>query len=270
MARAIWDGNISFGLINIPIELRSMQNTKDDVDLNMIDSRDQARIQYKKVNADTGKEVPWKNITKGYKISEDEYLTLDKDALKDMQLKSTQSIELTEFVDLADIPYYYFDKPYVLAPGKKAEKSYLLLYRALESKKKAALGKVTIKTREHLGAIVAEGNALILNLLRFKSDLKPLSAFEFVQDLKGMRIAAKEQKLACDLVDSLSSDWSPEQFKDEYKIALKKYVKSLSKKKSSKKKAKSKKVDETVETKSNVINITELLEKSLKINKKAK
>ncbi len=267
MARAIWDGNISFGLINIPIELLSMQNTKDNIDLNMIDGRDQARIQYKKINADTGKEVPWKNITKGYKISEDVYLTLDKETLKGIQLKSTQTIELTEFVDVEEIPYYYFDKPYVLAPGKKAEKSYSLLYKTLESKKKAALGKVTIKTREHLGAIIAEGNALILNLLRFKPDLKDLSEFEFIKDVKAVRISTKEQKLASDLVDSLSSAWSPEEFKDEYKVALKKYVKSLSRKKSSKKTSKSKK-SETIETpKSNVINITELLEKSLKINK---
>lgn len=266
MARAIWDGNINFGLINIPISLFSMQNTKEDLDLHMIDSRDGARIKYKRVNEDTGKEVVWKNITKGYLLDNDEYLMLDKDTIKEMQLQSTQSIELTEFVDLEDIPYYYFDKPYILAPGKKAEKSYSLLYRSLESKKKAALGKVTIKTREHLGAIIPQDKALVLNLLRFDSELKDVSEFDFVGDLKSIRISAKEQKLANDLVDSLTEKWKPEKYKDDYQMALKKYVKSLSKK-GTKKKTKSQKTSEPAKEKSNVINITELLEKSLKINK---
>lgn len=266
MARAIWDGSISFGLINIPIELFSMQNTKEKLDLNMIDSRDQARIQYKKINATTGKEVPWKNVTKGLKLSEDDYLTLDKDVLQDLQLKSTQTIELMEFVDIKEIPYYYFDKPYILAPGKKSKKSYALLYKTLNSKKKVALGKVTIKTREHLSAIIAEDNALVLNLLRFDEDLKRPSDFDFIKDMKAVRISTREQKLAGDLVDSLTSGWKPEQFKDEYEIALKKYIKSLKNKKT-KKKRRSKKATAIAEPKSNVINITALLEKSLKINK---
>lgn len=269
MARAIWEGNINFGLINIPIELISMSNTKKKLDLNMIDERDHGRIQYKRVNSDTGKEVPWKHITKGYEYADEEYLALDKDTLSDMQLKSTQTIELEEFVDLSEIPYYHFKKPYVLIPNKKAQKSYTLLYKTLESKNKAALGKVTIKTREHLAAIIPQEKLLILNLLSFSSELKKVSEFEILKELKPVKFSKKEKELAADLVDSLTSPWKPEKFKDDYEIALKKYVNDLLKNPNKKPKTKKSKAGEQ-QTEDNVINISKLLEQSLKKNKKAK
>lgn len=269
MPRAIWDGNINFGLINIPIHLYSL-TTKADIDLHWIDKRDGARVRYLRVNADTGEEVPWKNLAKGYEYEDDEYVILETEDLKKLHLKSSQSIDLEEFVDIQEIPYYYFDKPYLLVPSKKAMKSYTILKEALAKNQKAALGKVTIRTREHFAAIIAEEDGLVLNLLRFPTELKQLTEFDLPeQSAKELKITKKEINLAEQLIETQTGGWSPEKYRDDFRKALddyvKKQIKEGRKKAPAGEKAKAKKKEEKP---SNVLDIASLLERSLKENKK--
>ncbi len=268
MARAIWNGSISFGLINIPVELHSLEK-KVDLNLHLIDTRDQARIHYVRVNEETGDEVEWDQISKGYEYKDGQYVTLDKDTLAEMQIKSSENIDLEEFVDLDEIPYYYFDKPYMLVPKKTSAKSYAVLYKALAKANKAALGKVTIRTREHLAAIVAHENCLILNLLRFAAEIKGMETYDVAKLTKNVKVSPKEQKLAEQLIESLSSEWDPTHFKDEYGTTLHKYVANLAKQaKSGKlKQIKRKTKKSAAKKKENVIDIASLLKESLKENR---
>lgn len=235
----------------------------------MIDSRDHSRIRYVRVNEETGDEVAWDQIAKGYEYKDGEYVTLDKETMAEMQIKSSQTIELAEFVNISDIPYYHYEKPYMLVPHKSSAKSYSVLLKALTKKKKAALGKVTIRTRENLAAIVAQDNYLILNLLRFSAEIKDMDTFKVEERTKGVRVTAKEEKLAEQLIESMTSKWNPTHFKDEYRTTLHKYVDNLAKQaKSGKLKQIRRKTKKAPAKKDkNVIDIASLLEESLKENR---
>ncbi len=264
MARAIWDGNISFGLINIPIELYSLEK-KVDLNFHMVDSRDKARIHYVRVNEETGEEVPWEQIAKGYEYKDGHYVMLDKEHLNDLHVKSTQTIDLNEFVNLADIPPPYFEKPYLLLPTKKSQKSYTLLVEVLDDLQKVALGKVTIRMREHLAAVTSDPPVLILNLLRFEEELRDLKDFDLPKKGKATAPTKKEVELAEELVKKLSAKWDPSKYKDEYRTALHKYVQQQIKHPHRKTKKEKKKTEKPT---SNVIDIAGLLQQSLKKNKK--
>lgn len=213
MPRAIWKGSISFGLVHIPISLYSAQDSASDLDFSMLDKRDMAPIGYRRINKKTGKEVEWDNIVKGYEYADDQYVVLSEEDFKRANVEATQTIDITDFVDAAEIPSFYFDKPYFLEPVKKGEKSYALLRETLKRTGKVGIANVVIHTRQHLAALIPYDKALVLNLMRFREELRDPSDLK----LPAANVAsAKEIEIAEQLVKSMAGAWDPKQYRDTY------------------------------------------------------
>jgi DNA end-binding protein Ku len=171
--RPLWKGAISFGLVNIPVSLYSATQSKQKVDLAMLRDSDHSRIRYKRVAEADGKEVPWEHIVKGYEYEKGEYVVLEPEDFKRVQLKSNQMVEIKEFVDLEEIDTRYFDEPYFLAPERQGAKAYSLLHDALVQSGKVGIAKVVIRPpREHLAAVRPVDGTLMLELLHFADELR--------------------------------------------------------------------------------------------------
>ena len=220
--RAVWKGDISFGLVNVPVTLYSAEQ-RSDIQLHMIDSRDYTRVRYERVNAETGDEVPWDQIVKGYEY-DGSYVVLNKDELKQAAPEATQTIEIDAFVDLQEIDHMYFDKPYFLEPGKKGRKGYTLLREALQETGRAGIARVVIRTRQYMAALVPRGNLLLLNLLRFSQELRSPSDLDLPGTADEEGVTSQERKMARTLVKSMEQEWQPEQYHDEYRDALMKWI----------------------------------------------
>jgi DNA end-binding protein Ku len=220
MARPVWKGHISFGLVNVPIVLYSAER-RVDLSFKLIDSRNAARIRYERVNEETGEEVPWDRIVKGFEYEDGNYVLLSEGELANASAELTRTIEIEQFVELSDIDLRYFDRPYVLAPGSKGEKGYVLLREAIAAAGKAGIARVVIRARQYLAALVVEGEALVLELLRYAQELRPLEEFDLpAGDLKKHKVSKQEIALASQLIDGMTGAWEPEQFEDEYRAAL--------------------------------------------------
>ena len=167
MARPIWKGHISFGLINIPVTLYPAEQ-RSELHFNLIDDRNKARVRYQRVNERTGEEVPWDNIVKGYEYEENEYVLLGDADFKQADVKATQTVELEDFVTAEEINGIYFDKPYYLVPSKAGIKGYVLLRETLKKTKKMGIARVVIRTREYVAALFPKGRGLVLDLLRYE------------------------------------------------------------------------------------------------------
>lgn len=224
MARPIWKGQISFGLVNVPVVLYSAEQ-RADVSFRLIDSRNSARIRYERVNEETGEEVPWDKIVKGYEYEEGNYVLLSDEELERAAVEMTRTIEIEQFVDLDQIDMRFFDRPYMLVPGKNGEKGYVLLREAIAKSGKAGIASVVIRSRQYLSALVADGDALVLELLRFPQELRDMKEFEFPgQDLRKYKVSKKEVELAEKLIDGMTADWEPETHHDEYRDVLMKLI----------------------------------------------
>jgi DNA end-binding protein Ku len=224
MSRPIWKGHISFGLVNVPVILQSAER-RADLSFRMIDSRNSARIRYERVNEETGEEVPWDKIVKGYEYDDGNYVLLSEEELQNASPELTKTIEIEQFVDLEDIDIRYFDRPYMLVPDKKGEKGYVLLREAIAESKKAGIAKVVIRGRQYLSAMIAQGNALVLELLRFHQELIDLSEYDLPStNLREYGVAKKEIDLAVKLISGMTAKWNASKFHDEYRDALMKLV----------------------------------------------
>lgn len=224
MSRPIWKGHISFGLVNVPVVLNSAER-RADLSFRMIDSRNSARIRYERVNEETGEEVPWDKIVKGYEYDDGNYVLLSEEELENASPELTKTIEIEQFVDLKDIDIRYFDRPYMLVPDKKGEKGYVLLREAIADSGKAGIAKVVIRGRQYLAALLAQGNALVLELLRFHQELIDLSEFDLpTGSLREYGVAKKEIDLATKLISGMTAKWNASRFHDEYRDALMKLV----------------------------------------------
>jgi DNA end-binding protein Ku len=224
MARPIWKGHISFGLVNVPVVLFSGEQ-RADISFHLIDSRNSARVRYERVNEETGQEVPWDKIVKGYEYEENNYVLLSDDELEHAAVEMTRTIEIEQFVELSEIDVRFFERPYFLVPGTKGEKGYVLLREALAKTKKAGIARVVIRNRQHLAALIPQGDVLVLELLRFAQELRDLSEHEIPgQDLKKYKVSKQEIDLATKLVEGMTADWEPTAFEDEYRAALMKLV----------------------------------------------
>jgi DNA end-binding protein Ku len=212
--RPIWKGTINFGLVNIPVALYSAE-TDNSIDFDLLDKRDFSRVRYRRVNEKTGREVPWDAIVKGYEYKKGEYVALsDEDFLK-ANVEATQSIDILDFVDAADISPIYFDKPYYLAPLKNGERAYALLREVLRRTGKVGIARVVIRTREHLAALLSNGPVLILNLLRFPHELRDPSALDVPET--GAAVGSNQElKMAQRLVETMAGKWNPKKYRDEY------------------------------------------------------
>jgi DNA end-binding protein Ku len=218
MPRALWKGAISFGLIYVPVELHtaSKENT---LPLHMLDSRDFAPVGYRRVNKNTGKEVDWAHIVKGYEYKKGEYVALADADFKHANVKASETIQIDTFCDGAQIPAMYYDKPYYLAPAKGGEKVYSLLRQALQATDKVAVATFVMHQRQHLCAISPQGSSLMLLTLRFADEV--LSAADHKATAK---ISAAELAMAKQLVQSMQGKFDAAKFKDTYRADLRRRV----------------------------------------------
>jgi DNA end-binding protein Ku len=224
MARGLWKGAISFGLVNVPVELYSAQKRSGELDLTMLDRRDMAPVGYRRVNKASGKEVPWDDVVKGYEYEDGRYVVLSEEDFRRANPELAKTVDILAFVDLKDIAPQYFETPYYLGPGKRGEKAYALLRDALQKAGKAGIAMVVIRTKQYLAALVPQGEALMLNILRYHAELKSADELEIPEKLKGTRVAAKELDMALRLVEDMSDDWRPAQYHDTYREDLLKRI----------------------------------------------
>ena len=216
MARAIWKGSISFGLVNIPIGLYPATR-KEDLKFRLLRKTDLSPVNYKRVAERDGKEVPWDQIVKGYEYEKGKYVVLKEEDFQRVDLEATQTVDIQDFVDLEEIDPIYFYKPYYLEPQKGGDKAYALLRDALKQKKKVGIAKVVIKTREYLAGVKPEDGALVLELMHFADELADTSKLHLP---KHAEVGKRELQMASALVESMSAKWNPEKYKDDYREAL--------------------------------------------------
>jgi len=219
--RPLWSGSISFGLVNIPIGLYSATNRKKVVDLNLLRDSDHSPIHYKKVAEADEKEVPREHIVKGYEYEKGKYVVLTDKDFEKVDIKSNQTVDIREFVNLSEIDPRYFDTPYYLAPQKGGAKAYDLLRKALEQTGLAGVAKVVIRPpREHLGLLKPLDGVLVLETLHFADELRDPKEL----DVPKAEAGEKELKMALSLVETMSDKWKPEKYRDEYRESLMKMI----------------------------------------------
>jgi len=224
MPHPIWKGNISFGLVNIPITLFSAEQ-KSELQFKLLDKRNRSGIKYERVNEDTGEEVPWDQIVKGYEYEPGNFVILTDEDFKQAAVEATQTIEISDFVDLDSIEYIYFEKPYYIVPGKKAEKGYVLLREVLKRTGKVAIAKVVIRSRQYLSALIPQGTGLVLNILRYYPELRDPAEFGFPSgSIEDYKISEREIEIAEMLVAGMSAEWEPQKYHDEYREALMEWI----------------------------------------------
>ena len=224
MPRPIWSGTLSFGLLNVPVSLMSGER-RTDLHFRMLDSRNNAPIRYERVNAETGEEVAWKDIVKAFEYDKGSYVVLEPEDIKAAAPESHESVEVEAFIDAAAIGPQYFEKPYILVPGKKAEKGYVLLRETLAATGKIGIARVVIRTREYLSAVMPQGHSLMLILLRFPQELVDAEDYQLpTGKAADYRISAQELKMATQLIESMSGVWKPGDFRDEFRERLSKVI----------------------------------------------
>ncbi|MGH7833042.1 MAG: Ku protein [Candidatus Binatia bacterium] len=219
-ARPIWKGSISFGLVNIPVALYSAE-VPGGMDFDLLDRRDFSPVRYRRVSEKTGREVPWKEIVKGYQYEKGQYVALTDEDFQRANVEATQTIDITEFVEAGQISPIYYDKPYYLAPQKNGRRAYALLREVMSRTGKVGIAKVVIRTRQHLAAVFAEGPLLICDVLRFAHELRDPKQLDIAElYAKRLGISEREIKMAEQLVQAMSGEWNPEKYRDEYREDL--------------------------------------------------
>jgi DNA end-binding protein Ku len=216
MARAIWKGSISFGLVNIPIALYPATR-REELKFRLLRKSDLSPVNYKRVAEKDGKEVPWIQIVKGYEYEKGKYVVLKDEDFERVDLEATQTVDIQDFVDQEEIDPMFFYKPYYLEPQKGGDKAYVLLRDALKDSGKVGIAKVVIKTRQYLAGVKPEDGALILELMHFADELADT---EKLHVPKKSEVGKRELNMAKSLIDSMSSKWNPEKYRDDYREAL--------------------------------------------------
>jgi len=220
MARPIWTGTLSFGLLNVPIRLMTAER-RVDLHFRMLDQRNNQPVRYERVNAESGEEVPWKDIVKAYEYSKGNYVVLEESDIRNAAAEAHETVEIDTFIDAGQLTPAYFEKPYFLVPGKKAEKGYVLLRETLKRTGKIGIARVVIRTREYLCAVMPQDDALMLILLRFPQEL--VSEEEYALPDKAVseyRISDRELDMAGELIESMSGKFQPENYRDEFRDRL--------------------------------------------------
>ncbi len=222
--RPIWTGAISFGLINIPVKLFSAVE-ESSLDLDMLDSKDHSNIKFKRVNENTGKEVPYENIVRAYKL-DDQYVVLDKEDFLAADAKKTKTIEIINFVEESEIDSLYYEQPYYLEPDKTGLKAYGLLRDALAATNKVAVTSFVLRNKESLAILKPYDKVIVLNRIRFAQEIRDISDFNVPPVSKGK---SKEQEMALKLIDQLTEDFDISNYKDTYTDKLLKIIKEKAK-----------------------------------------
>ena len=263
MARPIWNGTLSFGLLHVPVSLMPGER-RSDLSFRMLDSRDNSPIRYERVNAETGDEVPWAQIVKAFEYDKGNYVVLEEDDLREAAAEGRESVDVEGFVAVGDITPQYFEKPYVLVPGRKAEKGYVLLREALAQTGRIGIARVVIRTRQYLAAVMPQGTAILLILLRFPQELVPMDEYRLPEgELSDYRIVGREMDMARELIESMTTPWRPEDHRDEFRERLVAVIDKRLKASGVEQLA-----EETIPTRSdaatNVVDFVSLLEQSIK------
>ena len=220
MARAMWKGSLAFGLVNIPIELYTA--TRDHrPKFRLLHAKDEAPVRYERVCQSEGKPVGWNDLVKGYEYQKGQFVVITKDDFKTAALEKTKTIDILDFVDPDEIDERYFETPYYLQPAKGADRSYALLREAIRESGQVGIAKVILRDVQHLAAVEAIGDALVLTMMRFADELADLGDFRFPK-AEGIRPA--ELKMARQLIENLNSKWNPEKYTDEYRDNLMKVI----------------------------------------------
>ena len=267
MARSIWKGAISFGLVHIPVSLVSATSSQG-VDFDWLDQRSMDPVGYKRVNKVTGKEVTKEHIVKGVQYEKGRYVVLSEDEIRSAHPASTQTIDIFAFVDSKQIPLQNIDTPYFLAPDKRGGKVYALLRETLAKTKKVALTHVVLHTRQHLAALMPLESALVLVMLRWPAEVRSLDELALGRDVTDATLTKGELDMAKRLVEDMSGDWQPDDYRDSFQDKIMALVE---------KKAHAGKIeniervsDDEPRKSADVIDLTELLKRSLgaKVGKK--
>jgi DNA end-binding protein Ku len=262
MPSKLWTGSISFGLVNIPVSLVTAEQ-RDGLDFTLLDKRDSSPIGYQKISKRTGKPVPGDRIVRGVEQTNGRYVVVSDTDLRRASPERSQRIDILAFVEATAIPPLYFDRPYYLEPARGGERGYALFREALRRSGKLAVASVVVKTRQYLAAVLVHDRILVLDVVRYASELRDPSKLRLPGTaLKALRISDRELKMAERLVDEMTEDWEPEKYHDEYRDELLAFIKKrgragqlTSAPETEEKPAKRKRAE--------VIDIAELLERSL-------
>lgn len=258
MARAIWKGAISFGLVHIPVALVSATSSSQ-IDFDWLDKRSMDPVGYQRINKATGKPVDKDDIVKGVKYDSGQYVIISDEEIRGALPQLTQTIDIFAFIEASEIPLELYDTPYYLAPDRRGEKVYALLRETLNDSGRVALAHVVIRTRQHLTALMAGDDALTLMLLRWPSDVRGIGTLE-LSDGVHPKLAAREREMARALVDEMTSEWQPDEYRDTFSERINELIDQ---------KARAGKLKEVSEAdaeprrSADIIDIAELLKRSL-------
>lgn len=262
-SRTIWKGAISFGLVNIPVGLHTA-TVDSGVDFDWLDKRTMDPVGYKRINKRTGREIDRENIVKGVEYEDGKYVIISPEEIAEAYPRTTQTIEIQRFVPAEQLSFVYLERPYYIVPINKGQKVYALLRDTLVKTGKIGIAKVVIQTKQHLAALVPSGDAMVLNLMRWGDEVKSMEDLDLpAAGAKSLAASPQEQKMAKMLVDDMSGDWDPDDFKDEFRHAIMDLVEQ---------KVQAGKTETVIEPQEeapnvsgdNVIDLTELLQRSLK------
>lgn len=263
-SRTLWKGAITFGLVHIPVGLHTAA-TEEGVDFDWLDKRSMDPVGYKRINKRTGREITKENIVKGVEYEDGKYVIISPEEIEAVFPKTTQTITIERFIDAGELPFVFLERPYYVAPINKSDKVYALLREALIETGKIALAKVVIATKQHLAALVPSGAALVLSLLRWGDEVKTLDSLELPAAGRNS-VKAAELKMATQLVAEMSGKWDPADFKDEFRIQVMKLVEKKAKAGEGKTVLEP---EEEAPASADVIDLTALLQRSLKGGEKA-
>lgn len=260
MPRSNWKGHISFGLVSIPILLYTVINKKADISFHQIDKRNNARIKFQRINVDTGKIVPWEDITRGYEYDKETIIPVPDEVLEKVAGDNARTIDIQMFINKSEFDILSIDKNYYIVPDEKGKgnKGYVILRESLKDTNKIGIAKVIISTKEYLAAVIPHDDIILLSLLKYDEEIRKTSEFSLPdKPLNFYKITQKEMEISKQLIKSMTSKWHPEKFVDEYQASIHQWVDETVHKLPHTK-TKHKKVPA-----SNVVNFVDLLKKSL-------
>jgi DNA end-binding protein Ku len=224
MPRELWKGAIRFGLVHIPVSLFPAES-RDELSFTMLDKRDMSPVGYKRINKNTGDEVPYDQIVKGYEWEDGRYVTLEKEDFKRANVEATQTVDIICFIDADQIPNFFYEAPYYLAPGKHGDKGYALLRETLVRSHKVGFATVVIRTRQHIAALYPVDNLLVLNTLRYATEMRSPDELDVPKDLKDAKVQPKELDMAERLVEDMTLEkWDPTEHRDTYRDDILKLI----------------------------------------------
>jgi DNA end-binding protein Ku len=262
--RVLWKGAISFGLVHIPVALYSA-TVDHAIDFNWLDKRTMDPVGYKRVNKKTGKEIAREQIVKGIEYEDDQYVVLSDEEISAAYPKTTQTVEIEAFVPADSIPFVYLERPYYVAPINRGAKVYALLRETLQRAGRVGIARVVIQTKQHLAVLVPTGPGLVLNLLRWGADIRPWEDLPLPSEsARKAGLTERELKMAKELVDDMSADWNPDDYKDSFKDEIMRMVDEKVEAGQTEEVTQPEPEEETGKSSAKILDLTELLQRSLR------